>query len=181
MVKTIVFLAAVCAAGWYYFIGGAQLDEAMVRQFYADEAHATLSRDPEALCKLFASKLVVRAETVMLGQTSTETLNQKQACDGQRKSFKMFEDIGVKADGILTIDYEYYIEKIEIAANRKSASVQMTSMLNMGNGMMVFKSSSTEQLTREWGKVLVLKADLKSKVTMHLAAVADPGKFLKEQ
>lgn len=181
MLKIIVILAAACGAAWYYFIGGARLDEALVQQFYAEQAHATQSRDPEGLCKQLAGKLVLKHEAVMMGQTIAGTFNRDQACEDQRKTFKTFEELGAKADGVLTMDFQYNIDKLEIAPNRKSANVVVTSTLNMGNGLMVVKSVSQEQVIREWGKVLMLKGDVKSRMRANLPALADPGSHLVER
>lgn len=48
--KKLLILGVACAALWWYFIGGRVLDEARVRGFYEQQMHATLSRNPEALC-----------------------------------------------------------------------------------------------------------------------------------
>jgi hypothetical protein len=181
MLKVIAIVAALGAAGWYYFFGGARLDEAMVRQFYADQAHATLSRDAEALCKQYAKKLSLKQQTVMMGQTVSESYDRQAACAAQRQTFKGFEEMGDKAGGILTIDYEYQIDKIEIAPSKKSAIVHVSSTLKMGDTFMQIKSISTDQLTREWGTVYLLKGDIQSKARIHLGGLAEPEKFFKVQ
>jgi hypothetical protein len=179
--KIIIVLGALGAAAWYYFIGGAKLDEAMVRQFYADQSHAVLSRDPELLCKLYAGNMKVTQETSLMGQVSTQTFDQKQACNAQREAFKMFAAVGDKVDGILMIDYEYQVGKIEIAPNHKSARVELTSRFDMGNGIYAQRIESSETLVREWGKVLLVQSDSKAKVRMNVGAMADPAKYLKPQ
>lgn len=181
MMRLLVVVAVACAAAWYYFVGGAKLDEELVRQFYESESHATLSRDPEALCKLYSSKLQLTQETLLMGQTTSQRMNKQQACDSQRESFRKFEEIGNKADGILTIEYDYTIERIDIAPNRKSATVQTSSTLKMGEGLMQFRSVTVDELHREWGIVKVAKADIKTGVRFNAAALADPGKFLQPQ
>ena len=50
--RKFVLLAILAGAGWWHFIGGRTIDETHVQQFYQDLEHATLSRDPQALCKL---------------------------------------------------------------------------------------------------------------------------------
>lgn len=181
MLRVIALVAVVCGAGWYYFVGGARLDEAMVRQFYLEEAHATLARDPDALCKLLARKSVVNQETLVLGQTISETLNRQQACEAQRKTFQLFDDLGEKAGGTLTIEYDYNIDKLEIAPNRKSATVEVSSTLKMGEAFVQIRSVSTDQLNREWGQVRILRADAKAKLRLHLAAMQDPAKYFRVQ
>jgi hypothetical protein len=170
--KLFLIVAACGAAGWYYFFPGAKMDEEMVRQLYVAESHATLSRDPEALCKLFATKLILVSEVTMMGQIATEQINRKQACEAQRASFKNFEEIGDKMGGILYIDYRYEIGSIAISPNQKRATVQVSRVLKMGGGLMEFKSTSTEELVREWGSMYFSKIDQKVRVRMDAQAMA---------
>jgi hypothetical protein len=179
--KFIALLLAGCAVAWYYFIGGARLDESMVQAFYAKQAHHVLSRDPDGLCGMDASKLAVKDETIVMGRTANNSYNREQACDAQRKAFQTFREIGDKVGGILTIDYEYTIDKIEIPSNRKSALVTVSSTLKMGDTLMQFRTVANEKLTRQWGTVLLLDSDTKSRVRMHLDGMAEPEKYLREQ
>lgn len=181
MGKLFVMVVMAGAAAWYYFVGGAKLDEDMVRQFYVAEAHATLSRDPQALCALMSSKLVLTQEIQAMGQSVTGTLNKKEACEAQHKAFQQFKDIGDKANAILTIEYDYSIDNIEISPNRKTAVVQVSNILKMGEQLMQFRTVSTNQLKREWGIVRIAKADSKTNVRMHLAGMSDPAKYLQPQ
>lgn len=179
MTKLLAIIGLACAAAWYNFVGGAKLDEELVRQFYLAESHATLSRDPEALCSLMSSKLVFTQETITMGQTATETMNKKQACESQRQSFQNFADIGNKTNGMLTIEYHYTIENIDISPNQKKAVVQVSSILKMGEQLMQFRTVSTDELKREWGVVRVAKSDAKTDVRLHMAGMLDPAKYLQ--
>lgn len=182
MGKLLIIGGLVCAAAWYFFGGsGAKLDEDMVREFYVLESHATLSRNPEALCALMSSKLALTQKTVVLGQTTTETLNKKQACEAQTQAFQQFKDLGDKANAMLTIAYNYTIDSIEISPNRKTAVVHVSNMLKMGEQMMQFRTVSKDQLKREWGMMKVAKADSTTHVRMHLAGMHDPAKYLQPQ
>ncbi len=182
MGKLLVLGGLACAAAWYFFVGaGAKLDEDMVREFYALESRATMSRDPEALCALMSSKLELTQETVVLGQTTTETLNKKQACEAQVQAFQQFKDLGDKVNAMLTIEYNYTIDSIEISPNRKAAVVHVSNTLKMGEQMMQFRTVSKDQLKREWGMVKVAKADATTHVRMHMAGMSDPAKFLQQQ
>jgi hypothetical protein len=180
-VKTVLLALALIAAGWYYFVGGRKLDEQMVRDFYRAEAHAALSRDPEAMCKLVGKSAVVRQQTVMAGQTKSETLNREQACEAFRKSHEFFEKVGEKAGGMLTIEYDYALGKVDIAADRKSALVEFSSTLKMGEAFMQFRTTSTERLVRRLGSVELAEADATTRVSWTPGALADPAKYFQEQ
>jgi hypothetical protein len=61
--------------------------------------------------------------------------------------------------GILTIEYEYHIDTIEMATDRKSAIVKGTSVLKMGEALLQYKSSYTQRLEREFGQVRLVHSD----------------------
>jgi hypothetical protein len=181
MIKIGLAIAGLAAAGWYFAIDGSKLDESMVREFYEKQQHAVLSRDPQALCNQFASNAVVTTETLMMGQTQAQTLNNKTACDATRKTFKSFEDMGEKAGGILTIEYEYKIDSIDIAANKKRATVVTSNILKMGESFMQFRTTATEELVRNYRVVQLAKSDSKTGVRWTPSALADPSKFFVER
>jgi len=179
--KTLVLALALVAAGWYYFVGGRQLDEQMVRDFYRAEAHATLSRDPDALCKLLSKSAVVRQRTLMSGQTKSETLNREQACEALRKSHEFFEKVGDRAGGTLSIEFDYELGTIDVASDRRSALVEFSSTLKMGESFMQFRTTSTERLVRRLGRVELAEADAMTRVSWTPGALADPARYFQAQ
>lgn len=178
--KKVVIVIALCVGAWYFFIGGRKLDEAMVREYYDKEAHAILSRDPEALCKQLSSKAVVQDRTVMMGQTQDSTLDRDQVCEATRATYKLFENVGDKMGGILTIEYEFHLDTVAVAANRKSAKVEGTSMLKMGETVMQFRSSFTQELVRELGQMRLLRSDQQTVVRMGGAGGMRQSDFFRQ-
>ncbi len=181
MIKIGLAIVGLAVAGWYFVMDGSKLDEAMVREFYEKQQHAVLSRKPDALCKQFASNGIFTTETVMMGQTQAATLNQKSACEGTRKTWEMFEAMGNKAGGILTIEYDYKIDSIELSANKKRATVVTSNTLKMGEALMQFRTTATEELVRNYRVVQLAKSDSKTGVRMTMGAMADPSKFFVER
>ena len=157
--KQIAVVVALCVGAWYFFIGGRKLDDAMVRQYYEKEAHAIHSRDAEQLCRQLSKKAVIQSKTVMMGRTQESTSGRDEACESVRKTFKMSESVGERMGGILTIEYEYHIDTVDIASDRKSATVEGTSVLKMGEAAMQFKSSFTQRLERELGQMRLVRGD----------------------
>lgn len=164
--KKIVLLAALCAGAWYYFVGGRTLDGKMVRAYYDQSAHALYKRDAELMCKQLSSKAIIQDETVMNGQTQRSTLNHDQQCEAFKASMQMFEQIGDRMGGILTVEFEFHIDSIEIEPGRKSAKVKGTSLLKMGETVMQFSSTFNEQLVREMGQMKLLRSDQRTVVRM---------------
>ncbi len=178
--RNIAIVIALCVGAWYYFIGGRKLDEPLVRQYFEQEAHAILSRDPERLCKQLSSRAVVQDRTTVLGQSQDSTLNRAQACDAARESFKTFEVIGEAMGGILTIEYDYHLDSVELASDRKSAIVKGTSRLKMGEQAMQFASSFEQRIERELGQVRLVRSDQSTLVRLQGAGAMRQSDFFKK-
>lgn len=162
--KKIILVVALCVGAWYYFAGGRTLNEKMVRAFYDDGAHALYKRDAELLCKQLSSQAIIQDETVMNGQTQRTTLNQRQQCEAFKTSLQMFERIGDRMGGVLTIEYEFHIDSIVIDPSRKSAQVKGTSLLKMGETVMQFSGTFNDQVVREMGQMKLLRSDQRTVV-----------------
>ncbi|UCV00457.1 hypothetical protein [Acidovorax radicis] len=164
--KKIALLAALCVGAWYYFVGGRTVDETMVRAYYDEGSHALYQRDAEPACKQLSTKVIIQDETVMNGQTQRTTLNHDQQCEAVKTSFALFEQMGAQMGGILTVEYEFHIDSIDIEPGRKSAKVQGTSLLKMGETVMQFESTFNQRLVREMGQIKLLRSDQRTMVRM---------------
>lgn len=177
MINKVLVIAGLAGAGWYYVIDGSKLDEAMVRDFYEKQETGFLSRNAEALCKQYASNVVINSEMVVMGQTKAETLNQKAACEATRESFKSFAELGGQFGGMLNMDYKYKIDSIEISANKKRASVVITNTLKMGGSLMQFRTNSNEELVRNYREVQIVKSDSKTRVISNIPGMSNNDQF----
>ena len=157
--KQIAIVIALCVGAWYFFIGGRKLDESMVRDFYQKEAHAIYSRDAEMLCKQISRKARIESKTTMMGKTVERSHNRDEACQANREAFETFSRVGERMGGILTIEYDYHIDTIEMATDRKSATVTGTNVLKMGESLLQYKTSFTQRLERELGQMRLVHAD----------------------
>jgi len=166
MIKKIAVAAVLCAGVWYYFVGGRTLDEKMVRAYYDQGAHAFYKRDAELLCKQISSKAVIEDETVMNGQTHRATLNHDDACEASKASLEMFQKLGDSMGGILTVEYEFHLDSIEMDAGRKNARVKGTSLLKMGETVVQFSGTFNQQLVREMGQVKLLRSEQRTVMRM---------------
>ncbi|RYF68794.1 MAG: hypothetical protein EOO29_34525 [Comamonadaceae bacterium] len=164
--KKIAVVAVLCAGAWYYFVGGRTLDEKMVRAYYDKGAHAFYKRDAELMCKQLSSKAVINDETVMNGQPHRATLNHDQACEASKASLEMFEKIGNSMGGMLTVEYEFHLDSVEIDPGRKTARVKGTSLLKMGETVVQFSGTFNQQLVREMGQVKLLRSEQRTVMRM---------------
>lgn len=179
MFKKIAIVAAVGIVGWYYVVGGRQINESHVRDHYRKESHAVYSRDPEAMCKLISAKFVGTERVSMMGTVQESTSNREQTCESSRKWFQSFEQIGDKMGGILTIEYVQNIDSIEIAPNRKSARITGTTLLKMGETVMQFNTRFTDNIEREWGQTQVVRSNSDTRVLMAGGQTMKQGDFFK--
>lgn len=57
MLKKVAIVVAVIGVGWYSQVGGRQINESQVRDFYRQESHAFYSRDPEPIASGSAANM----------------------------------------------------------------------------------------------------------------------------
>jgi hypothetical protein len=158
--KKIVLALALIAAGWWFFIGSRTLTEEHVRAFYAEQERATLDRDPKALCELLASDYESVGTVTVAGHLSPKTTtNRKQTCAAYAALYTQFEKIGDKMGGILQLDSQYDIHDIALASNKKSATVDVSSALDVGGTIMNIRGRTTDTLIRRNGKTLLLRSE----------------------
>jgi hypothetical protein len=157
--KQIAIAIVLCVGAWYFFIGGRKLDEPMVRDYYQQGARATAANDADKLCKQLSRKAVLELSTTAMGRTEKESLNRDEACAAIRKTMEVLRRIDDHVGAILTIEYDYHIDSIEIAPNRKSAVVKGTSVMKIGDSAMQLKTSFNQRLESELGQMRLVHAE----------------------
>ncbi|GER18187.1 hypothetical protein VCH24_32110 [Variovorax boronicumulans] len=178
--KQIAIVIALCVGAWYFFIGGRKLDEAMARDYYRKEAHAIYSRDAQALCKQLSRKAVIESKVTMMGRTVESSHNREEACEAVEKTFELFRAVGDRMGGILTIEYEYHIDAVEVATDRKSAVVTGTSVLKMGEAALQYKTSFSQRLERELGQMRLVHSSDATVVRMGGAGAMSQSDFFRK-
>jgi hypothetical protein len=159
--KKIILVVLVGVGLWWHFIGGRSLNEAQVTEFYRSMEVAGLERKPEALCDMLSAdfKMVGKISTgAQAGHTMAEQ-DKAQTCSGYTEMYASFEKLGEKMGGILQLDSEYKIHSIQIAADKNSATVDVSSSLDVAGSIMNIRSSSQDTLERKNGKVRLLRSE----------------------
>jgi hypothetical protein len=177
--KALLVAAAGAVAGWYYLIDGSKIDARMVRDFYRLQQHNTYLRDPERLCQQIGGKARIRISSVVAGKPQVEDLDKKQACERLRKTYQAFTEMGEKAGGMLTIEYDYQITQLEVASNRKSATVEVTTLLKMGEEFMHISTTSSDRLERSMREVKLVASDSKVRMRWVPKALLNPEKYFQ--
>jgi len=180
-VKYLLAIILAGAAVWYYLIDGSKLDETMVREFYATQAQHTYARDPHALCDEMSRHVSVRITGHLGGKVTSASYDKAGACRAINNQFKFFEAMGDRAGGILTIEYTYEIGRLEVAPDHKSATVDVSTVLKMGEEFMQIYSNSTERLGRSLRSVKVADVDAQVRMRWTPGAILHPEQYFQSQ
>ena len=164
--KQIAIVIALCVGAWYFLVGGRKLDEPMVHDYYRKEASAISGRDAEKLCKQLSKKAVIESKTTMMGRTEEATHDRDGACEAQRKTFETLRMVSDRMGAVISFDYDYHIDSVEVASDRKSAVVKGTTVLQMGDSAFQIKTSFTQHLERELGQMRLVHAQEASVVRL---------------
>ena len=179
--KYLLAVILAVAAGWFYLIDGSKLDPSMVREFYETQSRHTYERDPEALCSQMSKHFSLRLEGRFGGQVTTGSYDKAAACRQIRTAFKFFAEMGDKAGGILTIEYTYEIRNLDISPNHKSATVEIATVLKMGEEFMQIYSDSTDRLQRSLRKVELVEQDARTHMRWTPGAISHPEQYFQSQ
>lgn len=157
--KQIAIVLALCAGAWYFFIGGRKLDEPMVRDYYQSQARAISARDADKLCKQLSRKVVIESKTTVMGRSEEITHDRESACRGAHKTIETLRTIGEHSGGILSVEYDYHLDAVDVAPDRQSALVTGTSVLKLGDSAVQLKTSFSQRLERELGQMRLVHAE----------------------
>lgn len=157
--KKLLLVALVAGGAWWYFVGGRELSEESVRNFYQQQEHATLTRDPEALCSLLDKKFEAAGAAATGDGNQRDHANRTQTCGSYRAMYQSFDSLGEKMGGVLQLDYAYDIHTIRISPDKKEATVEVSYSLDVAGSIMNIRSRATETLIRRNGKMLMLRSE----------------------
>lgn len=163
--KTVLVLVLIAGGGWWYFEGGRTLSEKSVNDFYEQQAVATLSRDPEALCDQLGAEYQSSAVITSIEGRAQEKANKDQSCQSLNAMYENFHQLGEKMGGTLQLDYDYKIQKITISKDKKTATVETSYTLDVAGSLMNFEGTSVDTLIRRNGKVMALRSEGKTRVS----------------
>ena len=163
--KKVLIIALLAAVGWWYFVSSRTLTEERVNAFYGDLERATLERKPDALCEMLADDFESTG-TVSAGEGSkTVSQNREQACQAYVDLYQSFDKLGEKMGGMLQLDSTYQIHGITLSPDKKTATVDVSTSMDVAGSVMNIRARSTDTLIRRSGKVLMLKSEGKGSVS----------------
>jgi hypothetical protein len=143
--KVILLVIFFSIAGWWFTVGGRKMSEEHVRGFYRDYEAATLSLQPEALCNMLDDRFAGTAIVSMQGHIASTTQDKAETCESRHE--------------------QYAIHSITISPNRRSATVEISTSLDVGGTIMQIRSHSKDTLVRQNGLVR-MQHDARGSVNM---------------
>jgi len=163
--KKILLVVLVGAAAWWYFAGGRTLSEENIAQFYRDHEAATIGRNPDALCAELAEDFVSIGSLTAGGQSHPQNRRKPEICSGYRSQYEAWDKLGEKMGGALQLDSTYKVNSIQIASDRMSAVVDVSSTLDVAGTITNIRSQSKDTLIRKNGKVLLQRSEGTASIT----------------
>lgn len=159
--KKLILLAVLAGLAWWYFDGSRRLTENMVRQNYQVELEAMRNFDAPLLCKRVSDDFQA-TDTINSGDGPVEKHLDKQSyCHELTQSIEAMRRLSHMSGGRMTLDIDTQIKSITLAANHKSASVELVSTMRLGD-MTLARSRGTETLIRRNGHILSIGGEFKS-------------------
>lgn len=144
----LVVLIALAAVAWFTWDRGWRIEEEHVHQYYDRHAELFGAFDHEALCELMADDFSMDATVYANGQlVDDDVYDRDETCAMTRKMVNGMRVLNSRSRGLLEFNMEVDIHSIDIAPGGRSATVEATTTVRMGD-ILVSRSRGTERLSR---------------------------------
>ena len=164
--KYIIGSAAVLAvAGGFFIVRDqmSQLDDDVVRAHYQKNVNALRMFDAQALCGMLDPRYKgVDTSRTPKGIDRLE-LDRARTCKGLKESMSVMRQL-VKATKAEP-EMQYVIESVEVSPDGKQAKVRMRMSVRIGKRLSA-ASTGTETLIRRMGKVLVVRSETQTTMSV---------------
>lgn len=161
--KLLIAFAATAAYGlWYAAIGGRQITEGHVAALYRDYVSAFDRGDGKAVCDLFSDKVHGRFVSTSRTMPVKEVLDKAAACTAVDDFYRAKQQMEEAAGHELHTNFEYTLQSIDIAPDKKSARVQVRMEVRIGTergALLDMRSTQTDIIQRRFGKAQFVQSD----------------------
>jgi hypothetical protein len=157
-VKKIVLLVILAGLALWYFDFSRRMTEQSIATAYQAQARAMNAMDAAYLCSHMASGY--QSTEVLHGPrgTTTRTMGKDQACTQLTRMAGGMQKLGIAPGGMISPRYSIEIKHVELAANRKAATVEAVATMMVGD-VLLMRSYGTEQLIRRVGRIQTLGSE----------------------
>lgn len=140
-----LFLAIVAGTGWYWLVGSKRISEDDVNAHYKAQMHAFADRDAKAMCDALDDAFHGSDTTVSVAGRVEESTDKSQTCAKIEQFFADAKKMGSVLPGGFQIDTDVHIRSITLSADKKQATVQVSSTYKLGNPQILLMKFSSEQ------------------------------------
>ncbi|MBO9718432.1 MAG: nuclear transport factor 2 family protein [Pseudoxanthomonas sp.] len=158
--RAIILLVLLATAAGVYFLGGNRIRNADVELLYAASRQAVHDLDDEALCAMLSEDFEQVLTIDMESQQGREEADRQAYCESYREVFAALRPMRERAGNRPLADYQYTINRIEIAPDGSSATVD-TRSVNLIPGIRT-TSRTTDTLVRRRWKTRVVRSEGKA-------------------
>lgn len=148
-----VLLAIFAGLAWFVFVDGSKLDEDDVRAYYVAQRDATLALDADTLCGMLARDVSGRMTSYIGPREQVQLVSHERSCRDTQALFQQMKPLMELLGNEVPFGFTYEIKKITLSEDRKSAMVEVRSVLDIIG--MRFVSRTVETLVRDRRVVLV--------------------------
>ncbi|MGO1072669.1 hypothetical protein [Lysobacter sp. CA199] len=160
--KKWLLLAVLAGLALWYFHFDRCMSETAIRAFYVDHVEALKRFDAEWGCSRMTADY--RQTHVMYGEQqgrSQQDYDKEQTCRMSVESMDRFRKLSDASGGLLEPQYKVKIHGIDLAPDRKTASVDLEVKMLLGE-VMLGRTRGTDRLIRRNGRILTQSSDAKS-------------------
>ena len=164
--RVLVLLLILVGVGAYYWKDRREISETKITRYVRAHVDAMQRRDAETLCGQLAPDFQGRYLQVAGGSLQAQQTDREQSCQSLREFFelKTSMDRTLPAGSEYAVDYSINVDRIDISADRKQATVQTRSRLNLAN-LMTVDSTTTDTLRMLDGAVVMAASEGKVRVS----------------
>lgn len=149
--KKIVLVVIVIAVAIWYFDISRRMTETSIRASYQAQIEALQRFDAKPLCDALDDSY--QATVTARGSARAPSAKDKAgACADLTRTLRRMKTLSERTGGLLEPDYDYEIKSIELADDRKTATVEIASVMRIGD-MTLARSRSVDHLIRRLGRI----------------------------
>lgn len=165
--KWVLIVLAGALGAWYFLVGSRYISEADVRAQYQNEANWLDEGQHAKICAAFDEQYVGHIASVSAAGQVLEATDKAQSCAAIEAFFATLKKLNDKVGGGVVTNSDVTLEKVDISADRRTATVTVRSEVRVGTEkvlMMKMSSQGTDTLIKRHGTVYRLRAEGKTSV-----------------
>ena len=153
MMVRLIVLVVLAAAGYVAWDHGRKIDEAQVHRYYERQMEAIRGFDHESMCKDIAGDFTIEVTSYVDGQRMDQAVyDGESTCRMTREMIEDMRSLSTQSRGLLAFDVRVDVRSIHIEPGRRSATVEATTTVKMGE-VLISRSRGSARLSRSLWRV----------------------------